>query len=63
VCNATQNVPLMNMPRWKHAKRDMVLFLDLKVCHSEQSQHCESFYDSLLSTNIEGAIKVVLKNG
>jgi len=49
----------MNMARWKHAKRGMAVFLDLKVCHSEQSQHCESFYDSLLPRNIEGAIKVI----
>jgi hypothetical protein len=29
-------------------KRGRALFLDLKVCHSEQSQHWESFYDSLV---------------
>jgi len=41
------------------------MLLYVKVCHSEQSQHCELFYDSLLclSRNIEGAIKVILRNG
>jgi hypothetical protein len=43
VCNATQNVPAHEHGEVETAKRGIALFLDVKVCHREQSQHRESF--------------------
>jgi CRP-like cAMP-binding protein len=59
---------LAGHPQWiatevETAKRGIALFLDVKVCHREQSQHRESFYDSLLQGTSEDVIKVILTNG